>query len=246
MSKTIHILVLEDQEEVFEAVEQALVAPDRKVYGAHNLEEAWEVMSKVTIDMMILDIMIDGQALGLDFAAAVKDKSLNIPFLFLTSMVSKSIFDQAKSLGAFQYLVKPFNALELQYSLDLALEQHYKQEQTLSLNKALVAPQYIFVKKKRELVKLTFDQVLYMEVSHKYVDLVTLTDRFVTKMSLTQAKKFVDESYFKQTHRNFVVNMNFIESLYLEDNLILMQNQDRVPFSERRKREFVRNENLFF
>ena len=93
---------------------------------------------------------------------------------------------------------------------------------------------------------MTFDQVLYMEVSHKYVDLVTLTDRFVTKMSLTQAKKFVDESYFKQTHRNFVVNMNFIESLYLEDNLILMQNQDRVPFSERRKREFIKNENLFF
>ena len=156
------------------------------------------------------------------------------------------MFDLAKHLGSCEYLLKTFNSLDLHSSLDLDQQQHYRQERTLRDTKALVAPQYIFVKKKRELVKLTFDQVLYMEVSHKYVDLVTLTDRFVTKMSLTQAKKFVDESYFKQTHRNFVVNMNFIESLYLEDNLILMQNQDRVPFSERRKREFVRNENLFF
>lgn len=246
MSKIIHILALEDQEDTLNALEQALSAPERKFHGVRNLEDAWGVLSKEAIDIMILDIMIDGQALGLDFAAAVKEKSLDIPFLFLTSMVGKSIFNQAKTLGAFQYLVKPFNALELQYSIDLALEQYYKQEETLSLNKALVAPNYIFVRKKRELVKLTFDQVLYMEVSQKYVDLVTLTDRFVTKMSLSQSKKFVDETYFKQTHRNFVVNMNFIESLYLEDNLILMQNQDRIPFSERRKREFIRNENLFF
>jgi CheY-like chemotaxis protein len=123
--ENLHILVLEDSKDDADELVSVLRANDYLVTHVTNRLEAQLAFKNQQFDMLILDIMIDGKAEGIEFAKQLDSDGVQIPFLFLTSMQSRTVFEKAKYTKPFSYLLKPFNEMELLYTIELAIETYH-------------------------------------------------------------------------------------------------------------------------
>ena len=107
----INILVVDDEKEIADLVEIYLVSDGYKVFKANNALDGLELIEKEDIHLVLLDIMMPGMD-GMEMCRRIRETS-NIPII----MVSAKSTDLDKILGlgtgADDYMVKPFNPLEL-------------------------------------------------------------------------------------------------------------------------------------
>lgn len=239
----LRLLLLEDLDEEACEVVEFLEDNDYEVIRVRNGEEAEKEIKNRFFDIIILDIMIDGKPEGISLAHRLNSQGINLPFLFLTSMQSKQVFDEAKLTNPFAYLLKPFNELELLYSLELALEKFYSQSNsiTLSNKNAIVSRSHLFVKNKSSIIKIEVNSIIYAEVDDKYLKLITQKGNYFLRVSLNKAKELLGETNFVQTNRSFLVNVQKIEEIFLDDNLLVMEGNFKVPLSESRKNKLLRD-----
>lgn len=243
----LRLLLLEDLDQEAAALIAVLQENNYDVIRVRNAEEAEKEIKNRFFDMILLDIMIDGKPEGIALAKRMNTQQIDIPFLFLTSMQSKAIFEQAKFTNPYSYLLKPCNELELMYAVELAIESHYKQENSISFNKdsGVLSPEFLFVKKRKSVVKIEVPAINYIEVQEKYCSLQCDEGNYLIKMSLKKIIELLSNNDFKQVHRNFLVNIKKIKEIYFEDNLIILDSRDKIPFSERYKASFRRENPIF-
>ena len=107
----INILVVDDEQDIADLVEIYLVSEGYKVYKAFNAEEGFAILEKGDIKLALLDIMMPGMN-GLDMCKKIRETN-NIPII----MISAKSEDLDKIIGlgsgADDYVIKPFNPLEL-------------------------------------------------------------------------------------------------------------------------------------
>ncbi|ALU75744.1 response regulator transcription factor [Tenacibaculum finnmarkense genomovar finnmarkense] len=244
----LRLLLLEDLDEEATETISLLEAHDYEVIHVKNTKDAEKELKNRFFDIILLDIMINGQPDGISLAHRLNKEQIETPFLFLTSMQSRVVFNDAKLTKPYTYLLKPFNKLELLYSLELALEKFYEQENNSSLSdeKAIITPSFLFVKKNQGIVKVDIKSIFYVEVKEKYCRLVCDQDQeYMIRLSLTKIKELLGDTYFVQTHRNYLVNLKKIQALYFEDNLLILNNNHKILFSDRFKKQFLKNNKVF-
>ncbi|MCD8409198.1 LytTR family DNA-binding domain-containing protein [Tenacibaculum finnmarkense] len=244
----LRLLLLEDLDEEATETISLLEAHDYEVIHVKNTKDAEKELKNRFFDIILLDIMINGQPDGISLAHRLNKEQIETPFLFLTSMQSRAVFNDAKLTKPYTYLLKPFNKLELLYSLELALEKFYEQENNSSLSdeKAIITPSFLFVKKNQGIVKVDIKSIFYVEVKEKYCRLVCDQDQeYMIRLSLTKIKELLGDTYFVQTHRNYLVNLKKIQALYFEDNLLILNNNHKILFSDRFKKQFLKNNKVF-
>ena len=236
--KSLNILLLEDDagdsQRIFE-----FLSEDYTITLATNLNRAKEVLTSSHFDFAILDISINGKLEGVEFAKFIQSTSSPVPFLFLTSMQSKTVFDQAKLTMPFTYLIKPFNVFELKYSIELAIEKHYQEGNTLRSNTPLLTPNYLLIKNQNKICKVVHDTIEYIEVEENYSTLHTADKRYVVKKSLSKIKDLLSGKSFEQIHRKFVINFDKIKEINLSENTIYLDSGFQVSISERYKKQFT-------
>lgn len=125
------ILIIEDNTDVRETTAEILELARYRVLTAANGKEGVQVAQRELPDIIICDIMmpeLDGYGvlhmLGKDAATAA------IPFIFLTAKTEKADLRKGMSLGADDYLTKPFENTELLNAIEVRLkksEQHKKE-----------------------------------------------------------------------------------------------------------------------
>lgn len=115
------ILVVEDEEITAEYLRYRLVSLgyDVPVVAASG-EDAIEATRTYHPDLVLMDIMLKGVLDGVEAADQIQ-RELDIPVVFITALSDPQTFDRAKKTGPFGYIVKPFDDLELQRSIEMAL-----------------------------------------------------------------------------------------------------------------------------
>lgn len=243
----LHILILEDDLEEAEELVSLLHKNDYKTTHVGNITQALEQLQQQPFDLIILDIMIDGKPSGIELAKEIDTIGVQKPFIFLTNIQSRVIFEKAKYTKPFSYLLKPYNELELLYTIELAIETFHEQENAISTKQthAVIAPNFFFVKKGQKVVKVDINTISYIAVDQKYCQMVCDSGNYLIRLSLSRVKEVLANPNFKQTHRNYLVNINKIKEMYIEDNLIVMEAAHQIPFSTRFKAAFLKD-GLFF
>ncbi len=89
-------------------------------------EEAIEMAKSDQPDMFIMDISLQGNLDGTETAKLISSQ-FDIPVIFLTAYTDKKILEKVKDTAAYGYLIKPFNAKELETTIDLALIRRKKE-----------------------------------------------------------------------------------------------------------------------
>lgn len=236
---SINVLVIEDNPLERDELTQVLVKNGYHVVGvASNYNEALTLFYAHSIDVVIIDIFLDGKPDGITFA-----ETINIvpnackPFVFLTFSKDRQIFERAKLTHPFSFLLKPFNELEILYAVEMAVEKFYSQTNVFLNEKenTVISNDFLFIKKKDSLKKIAITDIVYIEVEERYCNVITEHEKFVILISLTKIIELLDPSKFSRTHRNFIINTDKITEILVADNLILLKGNHKVTLSDKYK-----------
>ena len=106
-----NILVVDDEQEIADLVEIYLVSDGYKVFKASNAQDGLDILEKEDIQLCLLDIMMPGMN-GLEMCKKIRETN-NIPIIMLSAKSTDLDKILGMGTGADDYVVKPFNPLEL-------------------------------------------------------------------------------------------------------------------------------------
>jgi CheY-like chemotaxis protein/glycine cleavage system H lipoate-binding protein len=106
------ILVIDDEAVVLGAVRKALGRMDYTVDTMDTAREALKLLDNTTYDLVITDLMMPDMD-GLEFMRHLHDRKATTQVIMLTGYPTIQSALQAKRLGAFEYVTKPFTRQEL-------------------------------------------------------------------------------------------------------------------------------------
>lgn len=119
------ILVVEDEAAIRDLISINLSLVGYEVFTAEDGLEAKNFLDNTKVDLILLDVMIpeiDG------FSLIEKIKKYNIPIIFVTA--KESVLDRVKGLrlGAEDYIIKPFETIELLARIEVVLRRYNKDD----------------------------------------------------------------------------------------------------------------------
>jgi putative two-component system response regulator len=119
-----HILVAEDNFDIIEVMRDVLETEGYRVTCAHNGAEAYRAFQHETPDIIVSDVMMP-QMDGFTLLRTVRahPSGAAVPFLFLSARTEATATAQARTLGADDYLFKPFDADDLLVAVRAKLER---------------------------------------------------------------------------------------------------------------------------
>ncbi len=118
------ILVIEDNADVRENLKEILALSNYEVFAAENGKIGVEVALRESPDLILCDVMmpeLDG--FGVLHILSRDRRTADVPFLFLTAKAEKEDFRRGMSLGADDYITKPFDDIALLETIESRLKK---------------------------------------------------------------------------------------------------------------------------
>ena len=176
------------------------------VRRCENAFEANEVLKSEDVDLMFLDIQMP-QLTGIDFL-----KSLNNPpcVIFTTAYPDYAV--EGFELDAIDYLLKPISLERFMKAVNKVSEKiaTRKQDSSASIEED---GDYFFVKADKKLVKVDFDDIIYIEGLKDYVIIRMEEGRVITLQTMKSLEVRLPSSHFKRIHRSYIANINKIKAV---------------------------------
>lgn len=116
------ILVVDDEPEIAELVEVYLKSEGFTVFKCYNGTTALELLGRESVDLAILDVMLPDIS-GFTLCSEIRQK-YNFPVVMLTAKVEDVDKITGLTIGADDYVTKPFNPLELMARVKAQLRRY--------------------------------------------------------------------------------------------------------------------------
>jgi two-component system LytT family response regulator len=94
----------------------------------------------------------------------------------------------------------------------------------------------LFVKVNNRLVRLNFDEVLYIEAMSTYSVLVTAKQKYIVHYTLKSIAERLPFAHFRRVHRSYIINTRLIDSI--EDNMLTLAGYE-VPLAKSYQEELL-------
>ena len=107
-----NILVLDDEAEIADLVELFLKNEGYNVYKFYSSSEAIKCINSTPLDLALLDVMLPDTD-GFTILRKIREEGFRFPVIMLTAKVEDNDKIIGLSLGADDYITKPFNPLEM-------------------------------------------------------------------------------------------------------------------------------------
>ena len=146
------ILIVEDDQTISKLIAASLSISGYESVPCFDGNEAVHMVRNEEFDLILLDIMLP----GLDgFQVMDKIRETGTPVIFLTAMGDVS--DRVKGLksGAEDYIVKPFEPLELLARIEIVLRRFNREQKNLSFRDITVNMEERSVRRGSEIIDLT-------------------------------------------------------------------------------------------
>ena len=164
-----NVLILDDEKEIADLVEVYLKNENYVVYKFYDSESAIKCIDEVNLDCAILDVMVKGKN-GFEICQYIRKKNLNFPIIMLTAKIEDQDKITGLTLGADDYITKPFNSLELVARVKSAIRRYTQysgksNENTIFLDGLEINKEKhkcILYEKEVELTPIEFDILLYL------------------------------------------------------------------------------------
>ncbi len=122
MSSNERILVVDDEDLVSDIIARCLEAEGHDCDIADSAEAALESLEKVEYALVVSDINMPGKS-GVELLAIIKDQYPDVAVIMVTAVDDRKIAIQALQLGAFGYVIKPFDLNEMIINVVNALKR---------------------------------------------------------------------------------------------------------------------------
>jgi len=129
------VFIVEDDASLLEIAIHQLEAANYIVHPFTSAEEAWKSFDKVTPDLVLTDLVLEGGINGDQLLKKIKGYNTNIPVILMTANGSiDSAVDCVKS-GAWNYLTKPFHWDDMLSQIKKALDYRSIKDENIKLKK---------------------------------------------------------------------------------------------------------------
>lgn len=243
------ILVVEDEALFLDTVLIILEEMGyNKVYSTDNSTRALELFITIKPDLVLMDINIKGKQDGIEIAQTISSSEKAVPIIFMTSLKDQKTFDRAKNTNPINYLVKPFEDDDLKRSIELAVYKFYQSTWDTELfttwQSDILAKDSFFVKQGKRLTKVAIKDIIYIQASDKYVELLLNDTKMLVRMSLNELSDKLPSDYFVRVNRAIIVNVSYISDIDLANNVIILSNQVDFVISRHYKENIMNRLNI--
>ena len=172
-------------------------------------------------DLILLDVLMPGIN-GVQAARELRELDKNVKIIFVSSSPEFAL--ESYSVGAYYYFIKPVDANSFFPLLDkVASELSIQKEQGLVL------------KNRRCVVKVSFQNLEYVEVINKTVSF-HLTYGAIHEITAALSEfeeKLLARPEFLKTHRSYLINLNHVQAI--QDHFVMTKNGHSIPISRKRR-----------
>jgi len=146
---------------------------------------------------------------------------------------------QAFDYSVTDYLLKPITYARFFKAASKAYEIFNKGRSYVDVDKE------IFIKKNSSLVRIKYNDILWVEALENYVVINTTTDKFTIHFTMKSIENQLPSVKFKRVHRSFIVNVSRITSI--EDNSVIIkmnENKKVIPIGKSYREKLLSEINL--
>ena len=246
MNTTVKILVVEDEMIIGAKISMLLTQLGYEVTAIiPRGEEAVMHVEENQPDIVLLDINLKGNIDGIETATLIH-KIADIPVIYLTANTDDGTFNRAKSTRPYAFISKPFKQLDLQRAIELTISrmaenQTGKIEPTEAVAEegdvSFILKDRIFVKHKERMIKITLEDILYIEADRNYCRIFTKSKEYLLASTLKIMEEKLPPQLFIRVHRSFVVNLGQVDEV-TESHVII--NQKAVPLSNALREDLLK------
>jgi len=172
------------------------------VAKCENAIEANEILNREKIDLICLDIKMP-QISGIDFLKSLK----NPPHVIFTTAFSNYALE-SYNLDVTDYLLKPISFDRFFKAINKVIESINNAK-----NESPNDDDYFYVKADKKLIKIKYEDIIYIEGLKDYVIIRKNNTRVVTLQTMKSLDEKLPSNQFIRVHRSFIVNVNKINSI---------------------------------
>jgi DNA-binding LytR/AlgR family response regulator len=194
--------------------------------------EALNVLRRQNIDLLFLDIQMP-YLLGTDLMRTLKKP----PKVIFTTAYRKFAVEGFE-LDAVDYLLKPISFERFLKAVNKVMETSFRVSDTNSIyEQGSTQNLFINLRADRKNLKISLDEILYIESLKDYIKVITTTKNIVTKQAISSLEQMLPANNFIRIHRSFIVAINKIES-FTSDTIDIGKHQ--LPISRMYRHEVNR------
>ncbi|MCK4343785.1 MAG: response regulator transcription factor [Bacteroidales bacterium] len=229
-------IIIDDDKLSRRVIEEFINKTDElKLVGSFkNAIDAINTISKdVNIQLIFLDIEMP-EMNGIDFL-----NSMKVPLQVIIISSKEKYAIEAFDYDVTDYLLKPIAYSRFYKAVTKALKRQDQTKQDADDKGE------IFIKKGSSLVRIKFDNILWVEALENYVILNTINDRMTIHFTMKAIEKKLPANKFTRIHRSFIVNVNKIS--VIQDNFVEIKSQNvtkNIPIGKSFKDQLLRDINL--
>ncbi len=221
MSDKIKCIAIDDEPLALEVIKKhcAKVEELELVDTFFNPLQAFKYLKNNTVDIIFLDIQMP-ELSGLDLLKLIPR---NAQVVLTTAYVEYAF--ESYQLDVTDYLLKPILFDHFLKSINkvqkyISLEKK-SQANTQSVESFEAIGDFIFVSTEYKIVKISLNDILYIEAWRDYVKIITKTETILSLLSISLLEQKLPSNKFLRVHRSFIISPNSIESI--ERNRIYIQ-----------------------
>lgn len=216
-----NVLILEDNKDAMEMLQKILteLGQEVKIYTAFGLQEAYLLAMQTTMDVFLLDIMLDakekGDVSGIMFAEKIREvkKYAFTPIIFTTCLEDPKLH-AFTSIHSFAYLEKPYSMQEIKKVLSQAL--NFTTERYQDKNLYFRRGGVLIAVKSGDAISIESSQhKLYIQTKHEKMEMPYKTCK--------QLIQEMDCDDFIQCSRSWIINKRYIKSIDIINRVITLQ-----------------------
>ncbi len=212
MNKITQCLIVDDEPTAREILETHLGKIDvvNVVGSCKNAIDAFNKINSEKVDLIFLDINMP-EISGLSFAKSINK---NIKIIFTTAYREYAV--DGFNLQAVDYLLKPISFERLLQALNKYLDEN-SPVQSVTIDK--IEPEKsesFFVRSERKMIKINFDEILFIESLSDYIKIHLIDKSVVTRETISNIEAKLPQKDFIRVHRSFVVSLANINSFTSE------------------------------
>jgi two-component system LytT family response regulator len=201
--------VIVDDEPMARAVLISFVAkiPNLElVKSCKNAMEAFEIANQQKIDIFFLDINMPDIS-GLSLAKSINHKA---KIIFTTAYREYAI--DGFNLQAVDYLLKPIAFDRFLQSIHKYFEGVSFIDSEIKIEEAVLKNDFIFVRSDRKMVKINFDEIIYVESLSDYLKIHSADKTITTRETIGNIETKLPAKNFLRIHRSYIVNLKKMNS----------------------------------
>lgn len=225
------IAICDDEKEIRDMLAEKIhrIYPQAVLLSYGSGEEL--LLSNKQPDILLLDIQMSGKD-GMETARELRRNNKNTILIFITAL-EEYVF-QAFDVGAFHYLVKPFDDIKFEEVLRSAAGELENRKNREAMGKKEVPSLLISTGGKHIVVNP--EDVVYAEVFNRKIVLHTINTDIEYYGKMKELEAMMGEDFYR-THRAYLVNFKYIKKY---DGKTIYLKKGQALMAKEKYREFVK------